>query len=104
MTKDIDRVIIVGGGPVGLVSAFWLAHKGIPVHVIEKSETIPEDLRASTLHGEERAVALDAEAQELALRLPSRRLVGEVEALGERLLPRNRDAWRSAARHRHGHG
>lgn len=50
MTKDIDRVIIVGGGPVGLVSAFWLAHKGIPVHVLEKSETIPEDLRASTWH------------------------------------------------------
>ena len=50
MAKDIDRVLIVGAGPIGLVAGYWLARKGISVHVVEKSPTVPADLRASTWH------------------------------------------------------
>ncbi|MAR79487.1 MAG: monooxygenase [Rhodospirillaceae bacterium] len=48
--KDNEKVIIVGGGPIGLICGFWLAKKGIPVSIYEKGIKIPEDLRASTWH------------------------------------------------------
>ncbi len=47
---DNDKVIIVGGGPIGLICGFWLAKKGIRVSIYEKGIKIPEDLRASTWH------------------------------------------------------
>jgi 3-(3-hydroxy-phenyl)propionate hydroxylase len=46
----INRVIVVGGGPVGMVAAATLASRGIPVVVVEESPEIGEDLRASTFH------------------------------------------------------
>ncbi len=45
-----NRVIVVGGGPVGLVAAATLAMQGVPVTVVEESADITEDLRASTFH------------------------------------------------------
>lgn len=49
MTDD-RRVIIVGAGPVGLVTALRLAGFGIPSLVLEKIEGIPPELRATTFH------------------------------------------------------
>tara|TARA_Y100000589_G_scaffold331863_1_gene387514 strand:+ start:1473 stop:2678 length:1206 start_codon:yes stop_codon:yes gene_type:complete len=48
--KNDDQVIIVGGGPIGLICGFWLAKMGITVSIYEKGTIIPEDLRASTWH------------------------------------------------------
>jgi 3-(3-hydroxy-phenyl)propionate hydroxylase len=45
-----QRVLIVGGGPVGLVAAAFLAAGGIPVTLIEAQREVAEDLRASTFH------------------------------------------------------
>lgn len=45
-----DRVIIVGAGPVGSITALALAQSGIPVLVLDALEEIPADHRASTLH------------------------------------------------------
>jgi 2-polyprenyl-6-methoxyphenol hydroxylase-like FAD-dependent oxidoreductase len=45
-----DCVVIVGAGPVGLVSALKLAQAGIRSILLEASETTPRDLRASTVH------------------------------------------------------
>jgi 3-(3-hydroxy-phenyl)propionate hydroxylase len=45
-----NRVIVVGGGPVGLVAAATLAAQGVPVAVVEEAVEITEDLRASTFH------------------------------------------------------
>jgi 3-(3-hydroxy-phenyl)propionate hydroxylase len=45
-----DRVLIVGAGPVGLVSAAFLLHQGIPVTVLEAEPEIREDLRAGSFH------------------------------------------------------
>lgn len=50
MRVNMDRVLIVGAGPVGLVSACCLSQAGIPVTIVETSPDLPKDLRASTFH------------------------------------------------------
>ena len=45
-----DRVIIVGGGPVGLVCAYGLAKEGVPVAVFDENEELQDDPRAATTH------------------------------------------------------
>ncbi|AOS98295.1 Para-nitrophenol 4-monooxygenase [Microbulbifer aggregans] len=43
-------VIIAGAGPSGCVLALSLAKQGIPVRLLEKCDSLPIDLRASTFH------------------------------------------------------
>jgi 3-(3-hydroxy-phenyl)propionate hydroxylase len=50
MMRQDDRVIMVGAGPVGAVSALALVKKGIPVILIEAEAEPPEDQRAATIH------------------------------------------------------
>ncbi len=50
MASTHERVIIVGAGPVGLVAAVQLARRGVPVLILETTEALAEDLRASTFH------------------------------------------------------
>jgi 3-(3-hydroxy-phenyl)propionate hydroxylase len=50
MLKRALPVVIVGAGPVGLVTALALGRQGIPVLVLECEADLPLDLRASTLH------------------------------------------------------
>ena len=45
-----NSIIIVGAGPVGLVSAVCLARAGIASVLLEASPETPRDLRASTVH------------------------------------------------------
>lgn len=42
--------MIAGAGPTGVVAARYLAGEGIPVTLIEASEELQKDLRASTFH------------------------------------------------------
>lgn len=44
------RVIIAGGGPVGLTAAMLLGKQGIECLVLEADTEVPRDLRASTFH------------------------------------------------------
>lgn len=44
------KVLIVGAGPVGALTAFRLAEMGIDVVLIEAAPDCPEDMRASTFH------------------------------------------------------
>lgn len=44
------QIIIVGAGPVGLVTALRLAQFGIPSVILEQSHEMPAELRASTFH------------------------------------------------------
>ena len=46
----IDRVIVVGAGPVGLAASMLLAEQDIPVLILEADLVISDDLRASTFH------------------------------------------------------
>ena len=50
VTTAVDRVVIVGAGPVGLVAALRLANAGIPCVVLEADAELTGDLRASTFH------------------------------------------------------
>jgi 3-(3-hydroxy-phenyl)propionate hydroxylase len=45
-----ERIIIVGGGPVGLMSALLLGQRGVPVTVLEAGREILWDYRASGYH------------------------------------------------------
>jgi 3-(3-hydroxy-phenyl)propionate hydroxylase len=44
------KVLVVGAGPVGLVTTALLIEEGIPVVLIESCSELPHDLRASTFH------------------------------------------------------
>ena len=45
-----ERILIVGGGPVGLFAAVRLVEFGIPITLIDKSSNVSSDIRASTIH------------------------------------------------------
>jgi 3-(3-hydroxy-phenyl)propionate hydroxylase len=45
-----QHVIVVGAGPVGLVTANLLVDEGVAVSLVEACEELPRDLRASTFH------------------------------------------------------
>lgn len=49
-TESRQHVIIVGAGPVGLVTANLLVNEGIAVSLVETCADLPRDLRASTFH------------------------------------------------------
>jgi len=50
MADSAKRVIVVGAGPVGAVTALALVRKGIPVLLIEAEPEPVEDQRAATIH------------------------------------------------------
>jgi 3-(3-hydroxy-phenyl)propionate hydroxylase len=50
MTTDDKRVLIAGGGPVGLLCAWLLGRKGIPVRLFDDNDSPQADPRAATTH------------------------------------------------------
>lgn len=50
MAKNVDRVVIVGAGPVGATVAVALAGAGVPVIVLEEAASPSVEWRASTFH------------------------------------------------------
>jgi 3-(3-hydroxy-phenyl)propionate hydroxylase len=50
-----DGVIVVGAGPVGLVTAYGLARTGVPVTVLEAEEQVIDSPRAMVYHWSSRA-------------------------------------------------
>ena len=71
---DSDRVIVVGAGPVGMITALALAREKVPVTVLDRLADIPTDHRASTLHPSTLAMleplGMTAEALERGLHSP----------------------------------
>ena len=47
---NIDRIIVAGGGPTGLVASLALAQQDIPVLMLEAQETPEDHRRATTFH------------------------------------------------------
>ena len=50
MKSPQQPVVICGAGPSGCVLALYLAKHDIPVVLLEKCDSLPVDLRASTFH------------------------------------------------------
>jgi len=50
MVLDERRVLIAGGGPVGLLCAWLLGRRGLPVRLFDVNETLQADPRAATTH------------------------------------------------------
>jgi 3-(3-hydroxy-phenyl)propionate hydroxylase len=50
MKRTHGRVLIVGGGPVGALTALLLGRAGVPVTLAEREEGVQLDYRASTFH------------------------------------------------------
>jgi 3-(3-hydroxy-phenyl)propionate hydroxylase len=50
MSAARERVVVAGGGPVGLMTALGLAHAGVPVLLIEQEPALTVDLRAGSYH------------------------------------------------------
>ena len=50
MTGDGKRVLIAGGGPVGLLCAWLLGRRGLPVRVFDENDSPQADPRAATTH------------------------------------------------------
>src|SRR5450755_3767499 len=50
MSLENRRVLIAGGGPVGLLCAWLLARRGVPVRLFEENDGPQADPRAATTH------------------------------------------------------
>jgi len=50
MNPAPERVIVAGGGPVGLMTALGLARAGVPVLLLEQEPALTVDLRAGSYH------------------------------------------------------
>jgi 3-(3-hydroxy-phenyl)propionate hydroxylase len=50
VTADDRRVLIAGGGPVGLLCAWLLGRRGVPVRLFDDNERPQADPRAATTH------------------------------------------------------
>jgi 2-polyprenyl-6-methoxyphenol hydroxylase-like FAD-dependent oxidoreductase len=50
MATEDRRVLIAGGGPVGLLCAWLLGRKGIPVRLFDENDSPQADPRAATTH------------------------------------------------------
>lgn len=50
MADDDRRVLITGGGPVGLLCAWLLGRQGVPVRLFDRNDRPQEDPRAATTH------------------------------------------------------
>jgi 3-(3-hydroxy-phenyl)propionate hydroxylase len=50
MTKDPRRILIAGGGPVGLLCAWLLGRRGLAVRLFDNNSGLQADPRAATTH------------------------------------------------------
>src|SRR5262245_51662495 len=50
MVSDDQRVLIAGGGPVGLLCAWLLGRRGVPVMLFDENRELQADPRAATTH------------------------------------------------------
>src|SRR5262249_22239808 len=48
--RNNRRVLIAGAGPVGLLTAYLLGRRGVPVRVFERNPGLLDDPRAATTH------------------------------------------------------
>ena len=50
MTDEKRKILIAGGGPVGLLCAWLLGRRGLPVRLFDNNSGLQADPRAATTH------------------------------------------------------
>jgi 3-(3-hydroxy-phenyl)propionate hydroxylase len=50
MTEDQRRILIAGGGPVGVLCAWLIGRHGLPVRLFDDNSSLQADPRAATTH------------------------------------------------------